>query len=113
MRFGQVQIGQRFRWQGQGFCKTGPLTAHADEGGDQRLIPRSAAVEPIEADQAVSAAPTIPRGTALSALDALGAEIEAAARTLPPAAAEAVRAAWANGRRGFIARIDRRLPGAD
>jgi hypothetical protein len=108
MKFGKVQIGQRFRWQGRGYCKSGPLTANADEGGHQRLIPRSAVVEPIQADTARTPPPTLARGTALAALDALGQEIEAVARTLPPPMAEALRDAWTNGRRGFIERIDQR-----
>jgi hypothetical protein len=45
MKFSQLPLGSRFRWQGALYCKNGPMTANADAGGAQRLIPRSAIVE--------------------------------------------------------------------
>jgi hypothetical protein len=42
MRFPQLRPGQRFRWNGQVFSKSGPVTAVADSDGSTRMIPRSA-----------------------------------------------------------------------
>ncbi len=48
MRFPQVPIGQRFRYQGQLYSKTGPLTASEEGSGAQRMIARAAEVELID-----------------------------------------------------------------
>lgn len=48
MKFPQIPVGQYFRWQGERYCKAGPMTAHARDGS-QKLIPRSAQVEPLDA----------------------------------------------------------------
>lgn len=48
MKFPQLPVGQYFRWQGERYCKAGPMTAHASDGS-QRLIPHSARVEPLDA----------------------------------------------------------------
>ncbi len=44
MRFPQVNIGQRFTYQGKPYTKTGPLTASEEGSGKQRMIPRAAEV---------------------------------------------------------------------
>ncbi len=49
MRFPQVAIGQRFTYQGKAYSKTGPLTASEEGSGNQRMIPRSAEVTPLDA----------------------------------------------------------------
>lgn len=48
MKFPKLAPGARFRWQGELYRKTGPMTAHAEAGGGQRLIPRSALVEALD-----------------------------------------------------------------
>lgn len=48
MRFPQVQIGQRFTYQGRQYTKTGPLTASEEGSGIQRMIMRSAEVSLLE-----------------------------------------------------------------
>ena len=49
MKFTQLQIGQRFLYQGKTYRKATPLMADPADGAGQRLIPRSAAVEPLDA----------------------------------------------------------------
>ncbi|MEJ2455225.1 MAG: hypothetical protein P8103_13860 [Candidatus Thiodiazotropha sp.] len=44
MRFPQVNVGQRFTYQGKPYTKTGPLTASEEGSGKQRMIPRAAEV---------------------------------------------------------------------
>jgi hypothetical protein len=44
MRFPQVQIGQRFSYQGKQYTKTGPLTASEEGTGQSRLIMKAAEV---------------------------------------------------------------------
>jgi hypothetical protein len=44
MRFPQVQIGQRFTYQGRQYTKSGPLTASEEGSGKQKMILRSAEV---------------------------------------------------------------------
>jgi len=47
MKFSLVPVGQGFRYQGQTYHKVSPLMASAEDGKNQRLIPRSAEVEPL------------------------------------------------------------------
>ena len=49
MKFPQLPVGARFRYQGEIWCKTGPLAA-SGAGGASRMIPRSASIEPVEGD---------------------------------------------------------------
>jgi hypothetical protein len=49
MRFPQVEIGQRFSFQGRRYTKTGPLTASEEGTGSQRMIQRSAEVALLDA----------------------------------------------------------------
>ncbi len=45
MKFYLVPIGEQFSFQGQVYTKSGPLTASAERGGKNKMIPRSANVE--------------------------------------------------------------------
>jgi hypothetical protein len=48
MKFTQVPLGQRFRYQDRIFRKVAPLMASLDGEDKQQLIPRSAIVEPLD-----------------------------------------------------------------
>jgi hypothetical protein len=39
MKFQQLPLGARFEFEGQVYCKTGPMTASSEAGG-QRMMPR-------------------------------------------------------------------------
>jgi hypothetical protein len=62
MKFHQLPIGSRFRYQERDYCKTSPLAA-TDSTGGQRMIPRSAVVAPVDdssasgGDQATTSSP--------------------------------------------------------
>lgn len=47
MKFHQLPNGARFEYQGKVYVKTSPVVATAEEGGGQRLIPRSAVLKPV------------------------------------------------------------------
>jgi len=49
MKFTELQIGQRFLYRGKAYRKATALMADPAEGEGQRLIPRSAPVEPLDA----------------------------------------------------------------
>jgi len=57
MKFSLLHIGQRFLYQGRIYRKTTPLMADPEGAEGQRLIPRSAMVEPLDTP---SPAPTPP-----------------------------------------------------
>lgn len=42
MKFTQLQVGQRFVYQGKTYRKATPLLADVEDGADRRLIARSA-----------------------------------------------------------------------
>lgn len=44
MKFSLLAVGQQFEYQGETYIKSTPLIAHQVDTGEQRLIPRSAAV---------------------------------------------------------------------
>jgi hypothetical protein len=48
MKLSLLSPGQRFAYQGEVYTKTGPMTARRERDGEQRLIPRSAAIAPAE-----------------------------------------------------------------
>lgn len=52
MRFRDLPPGSAFRYQDQDYIKTSPLAATARTGGAQRLIARSAVVEPLDSPPA-------------------------------------------------------------
>jgi hypothetical protein len=47
MKFPQLPLGQSFSWQGEVYCKTGPIAATHSATGQTRMIPRSASVSPL------------------------------------------------------------------
>ncbi len=47
VKFPQLAVGQRFEYQGKIHVKVGPLTARAEDGGRDWMIPRYAVVKPI------------------------------------------------------------------
>jgi hypothetical protein len=53
MRFPQLAIGRRFRYQGKIYRKTGPLTASDEDTGQNRLIMKSTEVTPLDAAESV------------------------------------------------------------
>lgn len=85
MKFTQLPVGSRFLWQGERYAKTGPMTAHTADGR-QKLIPRSAHVEPADAaDGDHNAAPSgaaLPRADVLTALAELTDSVRDFAETL-------------------------------
>ena len=66
MKFTELQIGQRFLYQGKTYRKTTPLMADPVDGAGQRLIPRSAAVEPLDA---AASPPALPGDIPLAQID--------------------------------------------
>lgn len=48
MKFTQIPLGARFEFEGKVFSKTGPMTATAEDGSGQRLIPRYAVLKPVD-----------------------------------------------------------------
>jgi hypothetical protein len=48
MKFAQLAIGLRFRYQDREYLKTSPLMAEPADEGAARLIPRSANVDPLD-----------------------------------------------------------------
>lgn len=66
MKFPQLPVGARFRFQGEDYCKTSPLAASGADGA-QRMIPRSALVEPLLDDaKAAKKSPATPLHKALN-----------------------------------------------
>lgn len=47
MRFQHLPIGTRFEFEGKVYVKTGPISAASEQGG-QRMIPRHAALRPLD-----------------------------------------------------------------
>jgi hypothetical protein len=58
MKFAQLSIGLRFRYQDREYRKTSPLMAEPEGEGAARLIPRSADVFPLDAVPEPAEAPT-------------------------------------------------------
>jgi hypothetical protein len=50
MKFSQLKIGERFRYRGSSYVKTGPLQATGDGSSAAQMIMRAANVEPVDAD---------------------------------------------------------------
>ncbi len=57
--FQRLPQGARFEFQGERYTKVGPLTAIHQASGQQRMIPRSAAIHPL--DEGASHLTTVPR----------------------------------------------------
>ena len=65
MKLHQLAMGARFEYEGKVFTKTGPITASADEGG-QQMIPRYASLKPFALPE-----PEMAPGVAVRKLDPL------------------------------------------
>jgi hypothetical protein len=106
-KFPQLPMGQRFRWRGAVYRKSGPLTAQAEDGSGQQMVPRSALVEPLDAtdDTAGSMRRRPDPATIRAALDDLLKDLEAAVDGLAEPDAEHFRTALAQARKAFIARV--------
>jgi len=61
MKFQQLTIGQKFEYQGEFFIKSSPLVASHAETGEQKLIPRYAAI--VVKDMSLPPADKQPAGT--------------------------------------------------
>ena len=57
MKFTQIPLCTRFEFEGKIFSKTGPMTASAEDGSGQRLIPRYAVLKPVDGAAPVVDAP--------------------------------------------------------
>jgi hypothetical protein len=105
MKFAQMPVGQRFAYQGEPHVKLGPMTARRERDGEQRLIPRSAAVLPAESlTQAsrVAALHRQPGGPCSVALDAYERELLAGLDALGDGLAERLAPTLARARDAFI-----------
>jgi hypothetical protein len=60
IKFIQLEIGQRFLFEGHAYTKSTPLMARSETNGQERFVPRSAVVETEERTAPPSAAPTPP-----------------------------------------------------
>lgn len=67
MKFSDITVGQRFRFEGRVYVKSGPLIARDEGSGGQRFIRRSAAVETISG-QAAAHEPRPPNAISPDAL---------------------------------------------
>jgi hypothetical protein len=77
MKFDELQMGQRFEWNGVIYVKAGPVVAREEATGKSRMIPRYAVLKPVRETPAVSekAAPkTLSRDAVVSAFDLFYAE---------------------------------------
>lgn len=54
MKFEQMQMGQRFEWNGVVYVKAGPVVAREEATGKSRMIPRYAVLKPVGEMAAVS-----------------------------------------------------------
>lgn len=105
MKFPQVPIGNRFTWQGEQYCKSGPMTATVEGAGAERLIPRSANVAVADAAAADGRGAGHGRKAVAAALAALAARLEAYADTLPEDDRAGLRAALDEAVAAFRARL--------
>lgn len=104
MKFAQLPIGTRFRFQGEVWCKTGPLAA-SGPGGGQRMIARSAVVELL--DDGGAAPPQRPsREQALAAHHRTCSELLREAATSGPAALDALQQRLDQAHAALAAAID-------
>lgn len=108
-KFYLLAVGARFRYDGRLFTKNAPLTA-TDEQGSQRMIPRSAVVEPIEAAPRAPAVQNPVRDLLAAAAEdyhraCLGLVGQLAGSTDPDAASR-IEAALVSARDDFVHRLD-------
>jgi len=76
MKIHQLPIGARFRFEGEEYAKTGPLVGTRTQDGRQRLIPRHAVLEPLDAfaDAPAPKGATLARADVLAAFESFAAE---------------------------------------
>ncbi len=77
MKFEQMQMGQRFEWNGVLYVKAGPVVAREEATGKSRMIPRYAALKPVGEMAAVSkkeAPKMVAREAVIAAFDVFYAE---------------------------------------
>lgn len=68
MKFSQIQLGNRFQFQGKTYRKVSPLMAQPEDGEKQRLIARSAVVDLVDG-QATTPATQTPSQIAVQDID--------------------------------------------
>jgi hypothetical protein len=112
MKFQLLPLGARFEYEGKVYVKVGPLTAAAEDGGGQRMIPRHAALKAVDGDAPpppAPAAPVLDREALLAAVEAHHARcarlLEQAAAGLDEPAREALRKALAAARRDLLSAL--------
>lgn len=66
MKFLQLDVGQRFEWNGEVYSKSSPILAVAEASGKSRMVPRSSAVTPLGDGNAVTAQVAEPSDIPLS-----------------------------------------------
>lgn len=54
MKFDELQMGQRFEWNGVVYVKAGPVVAREEVTGKSRMIPRYAVLKPVGETPAVN-----------------------------------------------------------
>ncbi len=109
MKFPQLPLGQRFRWRQRTYRKTGPMVAHAEDGGQPRMIPRSAVVEPLDnsvPEPTKTAAPSLSAVAVNDALVELCRLIEGAADELGEPQAKRLRALVAHAQARFRSSLE-------
>lgn len=107
MRFPQLPIGQRFRWQGVTYTKTRPIGARGEADGAERMIPRSAVVEPLDGSppQPPRSPGTLDPDSVRAAIDSLVQDIHTAHAALPSGTAERLAPALADAHRRCLERL--------
>ena len=104
MKFAQLPIGSRFRYQGEVWSKTSPLAA-SGPGGGQRMIARSATVEAL--DETGAAPPQRPsREQALAAYHQTCSQLLREAAASGPAALDALQRRLDQAHAALVAAID-------
>ena len=112
MKFHQLGSGARFEHRGTIYRKTSPLQATSEPDGEPRLIPRSAAVTPLdEAGRPVQQRlpETLPADRVMGELEQLVVAIQAAARRLEPPLGDLQRAQLEQATRAAIKDLLTRL----
>lgn len=106
MKFHQIPIGTRFEFEGVVYVKSSALTANRIDSGAQRVIPRSAALRPIEGDPVAIDAEEMTRSIPLP-------QVRAALRELVAEALKSAEEGWgpavAEGLRGPLEEQCRRI----